>query len=338
MNEKICIVYTHSKLGDLIWQLPYIKALSVFHKKKVTLIVRETTQAKNILKDLDHFDIIEYNNFRKKIFFWIDTYKLYTFLKNKNFSHLYVLDKVSRPAIAAKFAKIKNIIGPGIGNQKKWLTSNTYLNKDDWKISYSDLSQKIFSINRIPIHNLKPELKINLDRDDINEKIKNNKKRLISFGIDSGEDFKMWYEELFVELANKLYEKDLFDEIYLICGKKNEKMASKIINMSNKKYFVNCSNYNLVNIMGVIKKSLFFIGNNSGPLNMASALGVKSYGLICNDPVSELKYSNIIAITPDNYIDNVWNRDRTGMKNLTVEKVFNFIIDNLKINKQQKNL
>ena len=68
MNEKICIVYTHSKLGDLIWQLPYIKALSVFHKKKVTLIVRETTQAKNILKDLDHFDIIEYNNFRKKYF------------------------------------------------------------------------------------------------------------------------------------------------------------------------------------------------------------------------------------------------------------------------------
>ena len=126
------------------------------------------------------------------------------------------------------------------------------MNKEDWKISYSDLSQKIFSINKIPIQNLKPELKINLDRDDINEKIKNNKKRFISFGIDSGEDFKMWYEELFVELAKKLYEKDLFDEIYLICGKKNEKMALKIINLSHKKYFVNCSDYNLLNIMSVI--------------------------------------------------------------------------------------
>ena len=65
---------------------------------------------------------------------------------------------------------------------------------------------------------------------------------------------------------------------------------------------------------------------------MASALGVKSYGLISNDPVSELKTSNIISITPDNYVDNVWNRDRDGMKNLTVEKVYNFIIDNLKRN------
>ena len=333
MNENICVVYTHSKLGDLIWQLPYIKAISDFHKKKITLIVRASTQAKIILKDLDHFDSIEYNNFRKNIYYWIDTYKLYTFLKKKIFSHLYVLDKVSRPAIAAKFAKIKNIIGPGIGNQKKWLTTKTYLNKEDWKLSYSDLSQKTFSINNIPIYNFKPELKINLEREDIDKKIIENKKRVISFGIDSGEDFKMWYEELFVELANKLYEKDLFDQIYLVCGKKNEKMALKIINLSHKKYFVNCSDYNLLNIMSVIKKSLFFIGNNSGPLNMASALGIKSYGLISNDPVSELKYSNIIAITPDNYIDNVWNRDREGMKNLTVEKAYNFIIDNLKITK-----
>ena len=62
---------------------------------------------------------------------------------------------------------------------------------------------------------------------------------------------------------------------------------------------------------------------------MAAALGVKSFGLISNDPVSELKYSNILAITPDNYTDNVWNRDRVGMKNLTVEKVSNFILEKI---------
>ena len=67
MNENICVVYTHSKLGDLIWQLPYIKALSEYHKKKITIIVRASTQAKKILKDLDHFDNIEYNNLSTKI-------------------------------------------------------------------------------------------------------------------------------------------------------------------------------------------------------------------------------------------------------------------------------
>ena len=56
MDKKICVVYTHHKLGDLIWQLPYIKAISEHHSEKVDLIVREN-QAKNILKDLKHLNL-----------------------------------------------------------------------------------------------------------------------------------------------------------------------------------------------------------------------------------------------------------------------------------------
>ena len=66
MINKICIVYTHHKLGDLIWQLPYIKAISVYHNQSVDLILREKTQAKKILKDEKYIDNINYNNFRKK--------------------------------------------------------------------------------------------------------------------------------------------------------------------------------------------------------------------------------------------------------------------------------
>ena len=83
MTEKICIVYTHHKLGDLIWQLPYIKSISEHHKHKIDLIVREKTQAKNILKDIPHINLINYNNFRKGLFYWIDVFKLVKiFFKN----------------------------------------------------------------------------------------------------------------------------------------------------------------------------------------------------------------------------------------------------------------
>ena len=85
MNKKICIVYTHHKLGDLIWQLPYIKAISQHHNEKIDLIVREKTQAKNILKDLKHINKVYYNEFRKGLAYWIDVFKLkkkYLILKN----------------------------------------------------------------------------------------------------------------------------------------------------------------------------------------------------------------------------------------------------------------
>ena len=327
MTENICVVYTHHKLGDLIWQLPYIKAISDHHKQNVDLIVREKTQAKNILKDLSHINLINYNNFRKGFFYWVDVYKLIKiYLKNK-YSHVYILDKVNKPAVAAKICGIKNIVGPGIGNQKKWLTVKNFLKQEDWNLSYSEQSQKILSINSISLKEVYPNISININR------LKNNNSDLllpgkkISFGIDSFEDYKMWYEENFVKLAELLYQKNLFEQIYLICGQEKSYLAENIINLSDKNYFINCSNKNLGGIVLALKNSDFFVGNNSGPLNLSAALGVKSFGLIANDPIDELKYSKIQIITPENY-DNLRDRNREGMKKLTVERVFKQIIEN----------
>ena len=164
MNKNICVIYTHHKLGDLIWQLPYVKAISDHNNQEIDLIVREKTQAKNILKDLSHINLIHYNNFRKGIFYWIDVVKLiWIYLKNK-YNYIYILDKVNKPAIAAKICGIKNIIGPGIGNQKKWLTIKNYLTQEDLSISYSEQSQKMLSINSISIKEIYPKINIDLDR------------------------------------------------------------------------------------------------------------------------------------------------------------------------------
>jgi heptosyltransferase-2 len=328
--NKICVTYTHHKLGDLIWQLPYIKAISDYHNEPIDLVVRKKTQAKNILADVKHINDIFYNDFRKGFGYWADVLKLTIIFYKKKYDNLYMLDKVNKPAIAAKIAGIKNIIGPGLGNQKNWITTKKILDKKDTLLSYTEQSQKLLEINSIPLNNQIPNIEIDIDR----FKAKNldilKKGKKISFGVDSFEDFKMWYEDDFVNLADLLYEKKLFDYIYLICGPDKSYIADKIIKLSKKDYFIDCSNKDLGGIIFAIKNSDFFVGNNSGPLNLAAALNVKSFGLIANDPISELKYSKIFPITPDGYIDNTWNRDRKGMKKLTVNKVFNVIEKELK--------
>ena len=327
--NKICVTYSHHKLGDLIWQLPYIKAISVYHGLPVDLIVREKTQAKIILRDTNHINNIFYNNFRKGLFYWVDVFNLYKIFTRNKYSHVYMLDKVNKPAIAAKFSKIKNIIGPGLGNQKKWITSKKILNEEDNKLNYSEQSQKILEINSIPINNKIPQIEIDIKKiENDNIDITRTGKK-ISLGVDSFEDFKMWYEEDFVELSNLLYNKKLCDFIYLICGPNKSYIAKKIINLSKKDYFIDCSQKDLGGVIFALKSSDFFIGNNSGPLNLSAALNIKSFGLIANDPVSELRYSKIHPITPIDYIDNVWNRDRKGMKKLTVKRVFHKIIESL---------
>lgn len=329
MNKKICIVYTHHKLGDLIWQLPYIKAISYHHGEKVDLILREKTQAKNILQDLNHINKIYYNEFRKGLFYWVDVFKMTKIFKSEKYDFVYILDKVNKPAIAAKFAKIKNIIGPGLGNQKKWLTTENFLDQDDWKLSYTEQSQKLLKINSINLDDKFPKLEVDIERfkKDNSDILIPGKK--IAFGVDSFEEYKMWYEEDFITLAELLFEKRLFDYIYLICGPDKSHISRKIINDSNKKYFIDCSSKDLQGVILAIKSSDFYIGNNSGPLNMSAALGVKTFGLIANDPASELKFSKINPITPKDYIDNVWNRDRSGMKKLKPDEVFEQILKEL---------
>ena len=329
MNKNICIVYTHHKLGDLIWQLPYIKAISDHHDQKVDLIVRKKTQAKNILKDINHINLINYNDFRKGIYYWIDVLKLISIFFTNKYTHVYILDKVNKPAIAARLSGVKNIIGPGIGNQKKWLTVNKFLTNEDWKMSYSEQSQKLLSINSINLNSIYPEIEVDPTRyeKDHSDLIIQGKK--ISFGIDSFEDYKMWYEDYFIQLADKLYQKKLFDYIYLICGADKSYLADNIIKNSKKNYFINCSKKDLGGIIFALKNSNFFVGNNSGPLNLAAALKIPSFGLIANDPVDELKFSKINIITPENY-DNIRCRERNGMKKLSVERVFTKILEYIK--------
>ena len=329
MTEKICIIYSHHKLGDLIWQLPYIKAISNHHNKQIDLIVREKTQAKEILKDLNYINLIHYNNFRKKIFYWIDVFKLKKIFTNEIYSHIYMLDKINKPAVAAKLAGIKNIIGPGIKRQKIWLTNKNFLEDKDWYLSYSEQSQKLLKLNDININDIYPHIEI---KPSSLEKLKKNfcyKGKKIAFGVDSFEDYKMWYEENFIELANKFYENKFFDYIYLVCGKDKQHIVKDIIAKSQKKYFIDCSDLKLIDIIGAIKDSDFFVGNNSGPLNLAAALNIKSFGLFANTPISQLKFSKVVPLVPENYLDNQFIKNREEMKKLTADKVFQDIIKHL---------
>ncbi len=330
MSLKIAVVYSHHKLGDLIWQLPYIESISKNFNQPVTLITRSKTQAKDVLKDTDFLNEVYYCEFRKKLWYFIEIFNLLRYFKKKNFSHIYILDKISRPAIAAKLASVKNIIGPGIKNQKKWLTNKNFLTINDYKnLDYSDQSKKLLEINNLKVFKTIPS--IFLSKESLNKLepfFSSNEKNVVSFGVDSFELYKMWFEKNFAELANKLVEQGVAKKIYLIASPQNKDIVKQIISLSGKNIFFDCSDLNLLQVVKVIKYSNFFVGNNSGPLNLASALGVKAFGLIANSSVSQLKNSNIIPILPDDYKDE-FNKDREYMKKLNTQKVYDKIIKNL---------
>ena len=80
-KNNICVVFSHHKLGDLIWQLPYIEAISKHFNTAITLVVRENTQAKDILKDSLFIKEVKYNNFRKKFTIFLKFLNFLFFLR-----------------------------------------------------------------------------------------------------------------------------------------------------------------------------------------------------------------------------------------------------------------
>ena len=136
----------------------------------------------------------------------------------------------------------------------------------------------------------------------------------------------MWYEEDFITLAELLFEKRLFDYIYLICGPDKSHISRKIINDSNKKYFIDCSSKDLQGVILAIKSSDFYIGNNSGPLNMSAALGVKTITLMADTPLIYGSYSSkMFPIIPDGEISVSHNT--LGKEKINSQKIFNKIIE-----------
>ena len=189
-KNNICVVFSHHKLGDLIWQLPYIEAISKHFETAITLVVREKTQAKDILKDSLFIKEVKYNNFRKKIYYFFEVFKLFAFFRKNNFTHIFFLDKINRPAIAAFLAGTKNRIGLGINNQKRWITNKNTLDKNDKNLNQSDQSKKFLEINNIKVNNLIPSLYVNSDRlKNIEPNLSIFRGKKIALGVDSFEDF-----------------------------------------------------------------------------------------------------------------------------------------------------
>ena len=138
-------------------------------------------------------------------------------MRKKKFEIAFVLEKTKGPVLACKLAGVKNIFGFGIGSQKYFVNKFTTLIKDDLKYNYTEQSIKF--LKKLNINFNFNDQFIVIDR---LEKIKfsNNYNHLpkpwICFGVDSTEVNRIWPQENFSNLADKLIEKNLAKTIFII--------------------------------------------------------------------------------------------------------------------------
>ena len=137
---RICVLYSSPKLGDIILQLPFIKAISDNYKVKVTLCVNKYINIKNILENLSYIEAVIENPFRTKKHFLNDVLNLSKDLSKNKFDIAFILEKTKGTAIACKISKVKKIFGFGIGSQKYFVDNRIRLTKQDLRYNYTQQS------------------------------------------------------------------------------------------------------------------------------------------------------------------------------------------------------
>ncbi len=119
--------------------------------------------------------------------------------------------------------------------------------------------------------------------------IESSKDLIIGICAGSGESAKtrLWSKDNFVKLANELIEK-YNAKIILVGGKTEEEISENITELiENKESIINAVNkFTLKESCALIEKCKIFISNDTGPMHIAAAHGVKTIGLFGpNTPV-----------------------------------------------------
>ena len=104
---KILIIQTKMGIGDMIIYLPYIHAISKKYKKSVSVLVKDSSKAKELLADDNHIDeIITLKNEMDGIGGIV---KLTNELKKRNFDKIIIFNSSLRYNLVAKLTGIKSV-------------------------------------------------------------------------------------------------------------------------------------------------------------------------------------------------------------------------------------
>ena len=314
---KVLVIQPKIGMGDMVIYLPYIHAISKKYQKPISILVKENSRANQLLLDDKHIDEIIILDRTKDNSGSHDGlsgfFKLSKEIKSKNFDKVFIFNSSLRYLLISKIAKIKNISQYPLFRKKDNIVT----------------SAKIFTENELnAIVSTEPKLNINQDRIDNAKQNFSNEYKHVCLGISASGPTKRWDINNFIKLCSKINNK-IPTKFYLAAGNNDKDLINQLIKSEIGSNCVSFENLKISETMPIIKNCNLYIGNDTGWLHIASALGLKCLALFMDSPVQAYgKYSkNINVIVPEGQTEQTTTHDTLGADKISFEKVFNKSIE-----------
>jgi ADP-heptose:LPS heptosyltransferase len=318
---KIGVIHLN-QIGDLLFSLPFLKALNdAYPKAVINSILRPNLI--NLLSDSPYVDsILERGKTLK------DTFQLLRNIRNQQYDLLITLSSSETCLTLAALSKAKIKVGfshfpmdlfldikENIEGHNSWLNNRKLLDRLKIKVTKNDYVGLL-----------------RLDAENSNSVVPKGRYVVISPGASRRRQMKTWDNTNFAKLISLLYKQFGLTPV-LIGGMDNREDNQHIIDMVTEEGTI-ASIYNLTEeslraIALVIKQAQLFVGIDSGFMHVASSLDIPVVALFGpTDPFYVGPQNQRSVVVRDQTLDCIPCylkncEHRNCMKNLSVETVFN---------------
>ncbi len=311
LRPETAIIQPLPGIGDLVWHLPHIRALAAHFGGAVTLVAKPRSAADQIFAAETTVAEVLWTDRRSEgrpgaHDGAIGFFRLVAALRARRFRRVIILHHSRTLAMACFLAGIPARYGYGYTLQRPFLNRPPFLRSSALRLHPFEQATAWLREAAIPMAEEEPRLPVSpLARRAIRARLGN--RPFVVLGIGSSEPYKQWGAANFRALAEALTRAG-WSRLVLAGGPAEQALAAEITDAD----LVPAIGWPLREIAALCAEAAFYVGNDTGVMNLAAAVGTSSYGLFGAVPPFRHASRIIPVLPPDGEPDK-----RHGMARIT---------------------
>ena len=293
------IIQAKRGIGDVIWHLPFIRAIAAATPEgAVTFLTPPSSRGAELLQaETCIARTLYFEHGGNEVARAIQLVQLARLLRQLQPKTAWILDKTMRPALAALMACVPERFGMGIRRQR-FLITNAGLDPSYDEVYPVECLIALLEQMRIPLPTTEPNLTLPTPAvASIAQRFQPHPRPWIVVGLGASTPNKDWSRAQWIAFIEAIRRRTR-GTIFLIGGAVNGPVAASLIESTAGASMINACDLSLVESAALMKHADLFVGPNSGPMNIAAAVGTPAFGFFATNKV--LTYSrHIHAILPD---------------------------------------
>jgi heptosyltransferase-2 len=314
------VIQVKPGIGDTIWHLPFLRTIAAASLGgQVVFFAPPTSLAAELLSmEPTVAETVYFAHGGNELQRGIRMLRLARLLRRYHFRQVWILDRTVRPAIAARLAGIPERIGLGLGRQRRWITNEGIEDEHfhdfpiDW-LKILMLKQNLSLSSTEPCLRLPDEALQTIDA-----RFGALSRPWLVVGLGASHPSKDWPDSHWLGFFRLL--RGIEGTVFVVGGPNWQARADRLLTESGSSA-INACDLPVMQSAALLKRADLYAGPDSGPLNLAAAVGTEGVGLFGMTP--SLRYTRFI---------HVLRADETGMaplERIAPERLFAEIVPRL---------